>query len=350
MTQGTGVASNPPVALFVGRHRSVAILIALALLAAAALLLAGIVGSVVLPLADLAAALGELLRGAPSTLAATLLELRLGRAQSAFVTGGALALAGVMMQALLRNPLADPYVLGVSGGAAVGALAAMLFMASAWMIDAAAFGGAVTVALLLYLLARRDLRGGVAAEGGGVAVAADRRDLGVGLRRAGDADAVDRAGQPFARHGVLDDRRPVRDPSALAAVAGVGRSPAVRAAGRTVDQCDGAACGSRRHARGARRRAAQRTVFVFGGADRQRRHQRRQHRFRRADRAACVPFCAGARPPAADACGGAGRWHFPGAGRHTGAHRAVAAAIAGWRGDRDDRRAGIPAATAPYPA
>jgi len=166
MTQGTGVASNPPVALFVGRHRSVAILIALALLAAAALLLAGIVGSVVLPLADLAAALGELLRGAPSTLAATLLELRLGRAQSAFVTGGALALAGVMMQALLRNPLADPYVLGVSGGAAVGALAAMLFMASAWMIDAAAFGGAVTVALLLYLLARRDLRGGVAAEGG----------------------------------------------------------------------------------------------------------------------------------------------------------------------------------------
>jgi len=167
MTQGTGVASNPPVALFVGRHRSVAILIALALLAAAALLLAGIVGSVVLPLADLAAALGELLRGAPSTLAATLLELRLGRAQSAFVTGGALALAGVMMQALLRNPLADPYVLGVSGGAAVGALAAMLFMASAWMIDAAAFGGAVTVALLLYLLARRDLRGGVAAEGGG---------------------------------------------------------------------------------------------------------------------------------------------------------------------------------------
>jgi len=66
-----------------------------------------------------------------------------------------------MMQALLRNPLADPYVLGVSGGAAVGALAAMLFFSAAWMIDVAAFGGALAVALLLFLLAHRDLRGGI---------------------------------------------------------------------------------------------------------------------------------------------------------------------------------------------
>jgi iron complex transport system permease protein len=73
-----------------------------------------------------------------------------------------LALAGVMMQALLRNPLADPYVLGVSGGASVGALAAMLFFTSFWIIDVAAFGGAIMVALLLFVLAYRDLRGGVA--------------------------------------------------------------------------------------------------------------------------------------------------------------------------------------------
>jgi iron complex transport system permease protein len=83
---------------------------------------------------------------------------------TAFVTGAALALAGVMMQALLRNPLADPYVLGISAGASVGALAALLFGAAA-VVDASARrrGG---VSMLLYLLARRDLRGGAAAEGG----------------------------------------------------------------------------------------------------------------------------------------------------------------------------------------
>jgi iron complex transport system permease protein len=90
-----------------------------------------------------------------------LLELRLARALSGFVTGAMLSLAGVMMQALLRNPLADPYVLGVSGGAAVGALLALLLAASAWVVDAAAFGGALAVAFLLYLLARRDLRIGI---------------------------------------------------------------------------------------------------------------------------------------------------------------------------------------------
>jgi iron complex transport system permease protein len=107
------------------------------------------------------AGLPEIVSGEPSTLAATLLQLRLGRVLSAFVTGGTLALAGVMMQALLRNPLADPYVLGVSGGAAVGALAAMLFFTAVWMIDVAAFAGAISVALLLFLLAHRDLRSGI---------------------------------------------------------------------------------------------------------------------------------------------------------------------------------------------
>jgi iron complex transport system permease protein len=102
-------------------------------------------------------------------MAATLLDLRLGRASSAFVTGAALALAGVMMQALVRNPLADPYVLGVSAGAAVGALAALLFGAALWAVDLGAFGGAIGVSLLLYLLARRDLGGmRVGMPGGGL--------------------------------------------------------------------------------------------------------------------------------------------------------------------------------------
>ncbi|MBJ7311406.1 FecCD family ABC transporter permease [Rugamonas sp. CCM 8940] len=148
------------------RQRASLILLILLLCAFASLLLAGMTGSIAIPLADMPAALGELLRGQSASLAATLLDLRASRALTAFVTGAALSLAGVMMQALLRNPLADPYVLGISAGASVGALAALMFMCAAWMVDAAAFAGAVIISMILYLLARRDLRGGTAAEGG----------------------------------------------------------------------------------------------------------------------------------------------------------------------------------------
>lgn len=148
------------------RQRSAVILTALVLFAFASLLISGMTGSVPIPLPDIPSAVGELLHGQRSSLAATLLELRAGRAMTAFVTGAALSLAGVMMQALLRNPLADPYVLGISSGASVGALAALLFMCAAWAVDAAAFAGAVAISMMLYLLARRDLRAGTAAEGG----------------------------------------------------------------------------------------------------------------------------------------------------------------------------------------
>jgi iron complex transport system permease protein len=136
------------------------VLAGLVLFAAASILLACSIGSVALSMPDLIDAIGQHLRGNKSTLAATLLELRLSRALSGFATGAMLALAGVLMQALLRNPLADPYVLGVSGGAAVGALAAMLLFTAAWLIDIAAFFGAIAVAFLLFLLAHRDLRSG----------------------------------------------------------------------------------------------------------------------------------------------------------------------------------------------
>ncbi len=68
-------------------------------------------------------------------------ELRLPRATAAFAVGGLLAVAGALMQVLLRNPLADPYVLGLSGGAACGALAALLVGAAA-LVTPAAFAGA----------------------------------------------------------------------------------------------------------------------------------------------------------------------------------------------------------------
>lgn len=138
----------------------------LVLLAASCFAVAGLVGSVPVPLMQLPAALAELAGGAGSSLAATLLDLRLSRALTAFVTGASLALAGVMMQALLRNPLADPYTLGISAGASVGAVAALLFMAPAWAVDASALAGAVGVSALLYLLARRGLDGAASVRGG----------------------------------------------------------------------------------------------------------------------------------------------------------------------------------------
>jgi iron complex transport system permease protein len=140
------------------RQRMVlALLVACALLVLAA---AGLAGSVALPLADIPSALLAVVTGRADGMTATLLDLRLSRACSAFATGASLALAGVMMQALVRNPLADPYVLGISSGSAVGALAALFLGAALWAVDVGALCGAAAISLLLYLLARRDLGGG----------------------------------------------------------------------------------------------------------------------------------------------------------------------------------------------
>lgn len=81
-------------------------------------------------------------------------QLRLPRALSAFAVGGLLALAGVLMQVLLANPLADPYILGLSGGASIAAITAMLFQMSTTSIATAAFLGATTATFLLLALAK----------------------------------------------------------------------------------------------------------------------------------------------------------------------------------------------------
>lgn len=89
-------------------------------------------------------------------------QLRLPRALSAFAVGGLLALAGALMQLLLRNPLADPYVLGVSGGAATGAMLsswlAPLSLA-AYAMQLGALAGALLATTMLFALARRALVG-----------------------------------------------------------------------------------------------------------------------------------------------------------------------------------------------
>jgi iron complex transport system permease protein len=82
-----------------------------------------------------------------------LLQLRLPRALTAFVTGALLSIAGALMQVLLRNPLADPYILGISGGASTGALLAILAGAGSGTLHSSAFVGALVSTLLVFALA-----------------------------------------------------------------------------------------------------------------------------------------------------------------------------------------------------
>lgn len=131
------------------RHRVVLVL--LLLLAPLSLLFAIAFGSVAIDPATLL----KVLRGTTTGVQQTLVfELRLPRALAAFAVGGMLALAGSLLQVLLRNPLADPYVIGVSGGAAVAALLALLAGATANTTSAAAFAGALGSVLLVFALSR----------------------------------------------------------------------------------------------------------------------------------------------------------------------------------------------------
>jgi len=134
-------------------RRAFAIWSVLALAALTLLALALAIGSTRLSAPDV---LHALLHADGSVAAEIVTRLRLPRALAAFATGGLLALAGALMQILLRNPLADPYVLGVSGGAAVGALAAMLAGLGAVAVDLGAAAGACCAILLVFGLARRD--------------------------------------------------------------------------------------------------------------------------------------------------------------------------------------------------
>jgi len=134
-------------------RRALLVWAALALAGAAVFALSLAIGSVALSPTELWHALAD----GGGTAGAIVRELRLPRAAAAFACGGLLALSGALMQVLLRNPLAEPYVLGVSGGAATGALLAMLLMVPWWMVQAGAAGGALLSMVLVAALARRDL-------------------------------------------------------------------------------------------------------------------------------------------------------------------------------------------------
>jgi iron complex transport system permease protein len=152
------------------KRRATLRLVLLLLIAAISIAVAVLIGSVTLDWQ------GVVDGGMSRTI---LLELRLPRALGAFACGGLLALAGALMQVLLRNPLADPYVLGVSGGAAVGALLAMLLGGAALVVGGAAFSGAFAAMLLVFALAHGEgswtqtrllLTGVIVASGSGAVV------------------------------------------------------------------------------------------------------------------------------------------------------------------------------------
>src|SRR5579872_4670113 len=126
-------------------------LIGLLVLAAAVFCVAVLVGS---SGAGVRGSLAALFGGGDGATRTVLLAVRLPRVLAAFGVGSLLALAGVLLQALFRNPLADPYVLGVSGGAAVGALLAMIAGAAALLVQLAAMAGALGAVSMVYLLAR----------------------------------------------------------------------------------------------------------------------------------------------------------------------------------------------------
>lgn len=103
---------------------------------------------------SLGTVLRSLLGDGDETMVAIVRQLRVPRALLAFVVGGCLAMTGATLQALVRNPLADPYLLGLSGGAGLGAvLAIALHLPGSWAVPAAAFVGALIAIGMVYRLA-----------------------------------------------------------------------------------------------------------------------------------------------------------------------------------------------------
>ena len=110
-------------------------------------------GSVPVPAGDV---LSVLSGGGTDVQRDIVMNLRLPRVLLGMLVGGSLALAGATFQALLRNPLAEPYILGISGGASLGAVSVIalgLVSASSWALPLAAFAGALLAIWLVFRVA-----------------------------------------------------------------------------------------------------------------------------------------------------------------------------------------------------
>ncbi len=136
---------------------------ALSLLLILTVLLASRFGAVFIPLDHLVGMLRRALLGGPASWPAAeeviFFQLRLPRVLAGALVGAALAVAGVLFQGLLRNPLADPYILGTSGGAGLGAAGGGILVTHFTLLGfgpvaACAFVGALGATLAVYSLAR----------------------------------------------------------------------------------------------------------------------------------------------------------------------------------------------------
>jgi iron complex transport system permease protein len=171
------IATTPetrPVRIGLTLTRTITVLGAAGLLLAALVVVAVAIGSSEVGIGDTAAILGRRLLALPipetwpPTAETIIFDLRLPRVLTAMLVGGGLAMAGTVFQALLRNPLADPYVIGTAAGASFGAalgIAAPLMLpvlaigaGTSWLglgiVQLFAFGGGLATVLLVYAVAR----------------------------------------------------------------------------------------------------------------------------------------------------------------------------------------------------
>lgn len=145
------VAANWPVRTALAALSLVALVLAIALAVS--------IGEMAIPLATAFKALGNGLFALDYPVSAiqqgVIFDYRLSRALLAALCGGALALSGAILQALLRNPLAEPYILGISAGASTGAVAVMIlgFGGAALGVSGGAFLGSVAALLIVGMLA-----------------------------------------------------------------------------------------------------------------------------------------------------------------------------------------------------
>ncbi len=139
------------------RH-TVTVCLTLLVVLIASILLLSLIGSERLPMRNSLCALltaGRSSCGLTADQFAILFEIRVPRVLLAAAVGASLAAAGASYQALLRNPLAEPYLLGVSNGAAVGTMIALVFFGAVeWSRPVMAFSGALLATLFVYRLAR----------------------------------------------------------------------------------------------------------------------------------------------------------------------------------------------------
>lgn len=174
----SATTTTRPIAIGPSLTRAAVVLGGGAILLLSAMVVAVAIGSVGVGIGDTLAVLGHRLLGLPLGRAVApgaesiIVDVRLPRVLTAMLVGGGLALAGTVFQALLRNPMADPYIIGTAAGASLGAIAGLMApillpalaigAGSSWLglglVQVMAFAGGLGAVLLVYAIARANGR------------------------------------------------------------------------------------------------------------------------------------------------------------------------------------------------